>query len=164
MKLTLIPPEERERRWARVRPPPEQRPTPPPLNLDAVLEIGEAVYFTFRGRPYGVPPLPWREGERILNARLTLTEIGRELPDGTRVIEREHMQEYYRHLRTLQDVLWDNTRTVGTVRRFLRRLRLARNPYRQATETEIVKLADFFFGRRMSSTGIRLPGAPDPVT
>lgn len=168
MRLAPEPREAMEERWAEVRTngksgngvdpaDVKQDPPPRPLNLDAVLDLGTIVYFTFRGRAYGIPPLAWRAGQKILDAYLRAEECGRE-------ITRENAREYFDALRDLQDVLWRNTRSVGRIRRLLRRVRLIRNPFRGATEKEIVDLARFMLGRRTSGTGLRLAGAQNERT
>ena len=37
---------------------PAAQPSPRPRNVEPVLSIGEMTFFQFRGRAYGVPPLP----------------------------------------------------------------------------------------------------------
>lgn len=143
--------EEMRERWARIRPPDTERAKPPPrpLNLRHILDLGNVVYFTFRGRSYGVPPLPWRTGEELLDAWLQLREMGQ-------LDERSKVQPYYKAMRRLQDLLWKSCRPVGKLRRLLDWLHLHRNPFRKATEGEIAELAVFLLGRRMSGL-FRLP-------
>lgn len=149
MKLTPITPEERERRWARYARKVEAPPPPPVLNLGTVLDVGTTVFFIFRGRAYGVPPLPWRQGEAILAAKQEAASVGRLLTD-------QNTPTYYRALRRLQDLAWANTRPVGRLRRLAKRLGLHPNPFRAATDQQLVQLADFFLARRMTSAGLRL--------
>lgn len=139
--------EEMVEAWQRYRQPAERRPAEPApraLNLDAVLDLGNMVFFTFRGRAYGIPPLAWRTGERLLDAVLELEGLGSQ-------ISRDSIHAYYGCVRRLQDTLWRASRPVGPVRRLLRLLRLHRNPYRQATEAEVMQLAYFFLTRRMAA-------------
>lgn len=165
MRLAPTPRKEMEARWAEVRgngngrDPASVREDPPPrpLNLDAVLDLGTIVFFTFRGRPYGIPPLAWKAGQRLLDAYLRAEECGMELGH-------ENMQDYFDALRDLQDLLWRNTRSVGRIRRLMRRIGLVRNPFRGATEKEIVDLARFMLGRRTTGSGLRLPDAPNART
>ena len=148
--------------WRRVAPPPDPvtQPTPRALNLDAILDLGNIVFFTFRGRAYGIPPLAWRDGERLLDAWLEAKELGAQL-------ERKTLRPYFRCIQRLQQLLWKSTRPTGPVRRLLRFAHLHRNPFRDATEGELAELAVFMLGLRMRSAG-RLPmtgeADPEPVT
>lgn len=129
-------------------------PTPPPLNLDAVVELGESVFFTFRGRAYGVPPLPWAEGAKILRALLRLEAV----PD--RLAE-DDLDGYYAIIRELQGLVWRNVVVTSPIRRTLRRVGLFRNPFKRATEGELRDLALFMSGRRTTSGGVRIVPTPE---
>ena len=163
------PREDMERAWARHREqqtrgretPAAEQPPPRPRNLRAILDLGTMTYFTFRGRSYGVPPLPWRLGERILDAWLEVCSHGEQL-------QKEDLPAYYAALDRMVEAMWEATRPPGRWRRWLKRLGLARNPYRDATEGELAELAVFFLGRRMKSSGQLAtgPGATsqDPIS
>jgi hypothetical protein len=154
---------EMQERWAAVRPTlPEPTPASQPLNLREVLDLGTVVFFNFRGRPYGIPPLAWRQGEQILDAYLELEAIGQVSEHGQKVLSKPDLPDYYRCMATLQGLLWRNTRSVGKLRRLRRLLGLLSNPFRQATEGEILALARFMLARRMRSSGIRSMGARHP--
>jgi len=116
-------------------------------NLAAVLDLGNAVYFTFRGRAYGVPPLPWAAGAAL--HALWTQALAYPSP-----LTAETQPAYYALIRQLPPLLWRYTRPVGAWRRLRRRLGLLRNPFRTASERELVELADFFLSRRMTS-GVR---------
>lgn len=134
---------EMKARWARVkRPEPKPTASERPLNLRQVLDTGDLVFFTFRGRAYGIPPLAWRQGERILDVWLQLREVGA-------LDERSKLKPYYYAYRRLQKLLWKNCRPTGPVRRLLHFLGLHPNPFRKATEGELAELAVFMLGRRM---------------
>ena len=160
MKLTVIAREEMDRNWERlaVAPPPAPVSGPPlrALNLEHVMDLGNRIYFTFRGRAYGIPPLAWREGERILDAWLEAKAFGDAL-------KREDLPAYYACIRKLQRLVWRNCRPTGPIRRLLRFLHLHRNPFRRATEGEIAELAVFMLARRMKSPEARLVPEPSPV-
>lgn len=151
MRATIVPRAEMVRNWQRVAPPPDpvSGPSPRALNLDTVLDLGNIVFFTFRGRAYGIPPLAWRDGERLLDCWLEAQEIGMQL-------ERNTLRQYYRCIANLQRLLWKNTRPTGPFRRLLRFLHLHRNPFRDATEGELAELAVFLLGRRTNAAS-RLP-------
>ena len=127
------------------------QPAPRPNNVRAVLDLGNMVYFEFRGRAYGVPPLPYHDGERMLDVWLTVRNYGDQITDETFV-------PYFRGLRALTKLMWRNSRPCTPGRRALKFLGLARNPYRGANETEIAQMVLFFLGLRTKLTGSFRPG------
>lgn len=134
-------------------------PAPPVLaNLETVLDLGEMIYITFRGKPYGVPPVGWRMGQRLLAARhaaMAAAKGGALTPETT--------GEYYRALRRCASLCWrllrpvHRTRTGGAILRWRKRWHLLRNPLHGATDKEVVELVDFCLRRRMVSNGGPLP-------
>ena len=118
---------------------------PRPQNVRAILDLGNMIYFEFRGRAYGVPPLPWREGERLLDDWLLLRGLGD-------TVERAKLSQYFGSLRRMAKVMWRNTRPIGHVLRLAKALRILRNPFLDASESEIAELAVFFLGLRTRST------------
>ena len=144
-------------RWARLRPADSEpgEPPPRPLNMEHILDLGNTVFFTFRGRAYGIPPLAWKDGERLLDAWLELREMGN-------VDERAKVLPYFRAINRLQRLLWKACRPTGPLRRLLRLLRLHPNPFREATEGELAELAVFLLGRRMKGL-LRMPEHRPPV-
>jgi len=163
MKATYVSREVMDRNWGGGDAPPADPVSGPPplaLNLHSVMDLGNTVFFTFRGRAYGIPPLAWREGEKILAAWLKALEF-----NGT--LERQDLPAYFRVFRELQQLLWKNCRPTGPTRRILRFLHLHRNPFRRATEGEIAELAVFMLGRRTKENGLRPqlhPAHPSPGT
>jgi len=148
--------DEMKARWARVKPPPRPaEPTPRPLNLRHVLDLGNVIYFTFRGRAFGIPPLAWRRGEELLDAWMEARELGQ-------LDTRDKIRPYYRSVRRLQNLLWKSCKPTGPVRRLLRFLHLHPNPFRVATEGEIAELAVFLLGRRTRPDGPAVPLTLDP--
>jgi hypothetical protein len=121
-------------------------------NLRAVLDMGTTQFFAFRGRAYGVPPLPWRAGEQLSRTWAEAVELG-EL-NGAGGVSR-----YYDQVARLPGLIWANVRPVGRVWRLLRWLRLARNPFETATEQELVDLAGFLLRCRTRS-GVQHLSAP----
>lgn len=132
----------------------KESPVQPTRNVEPILSLGDTEYFHFRGRAFGVPPLPWKAGQRIaeLQAR-ALNAVARlsskPLDDGTRA-------DYYLALGQVPALLWANCRPTGKWRRFLKAIGLARNPFDGATDRELLELLDFFSSRRMKS------GVPAP--
>jgi ribosomal protein S14 len=108
------------------------------------MELGNTVFFIFRGRAYGIPPLAWRRGEAILAEWQKALAVGE-------VVEPAKRKEYFRAIRQLTKLLWKECRPTGPVRRLLRFFHLHRNPFRKATEGEIGQLAVFMLGRRTMS-------------
>jgi len=159
MIATITTREQMVQAWERKRvAPPTAKsagPLPRALNLDHVMDLGNTIFFIFRGRAYGIPPLAWREGERILDTWLEAKTYGASL-------ERKNLPAYYACFQKLQRLLWKNCKPTGPVRRLLNRLHLHRNPFRLATEGEIAELAVFMLGRRMRSIEPPVP-APAPT-
>jgi len=147
MRATITPREEMVQNWQDSAPPvaPVSGPPPRALNLNHVMDLGNTVFFIFRGRAFGIPPLAWREGEKILDVWLEAQSFGGAL-------ERENLRAYYGCIKRLQKLTWKNCRPSGPIRRFLRLLHLHPNPFRRATEGELAELAVFMLGRRMRGT------------
>ncbi len=137
---------------SRPRPAATRAPIPgatKPYNVEPLLDLGDTVYFQFRGRAYGIPPLGWRAGQRLHLLWVEALEIASPITKAT-------APAYYQLIAQLPRLLWANCRPTGWLRRRLWRLGLLRNPFRRATETELVELAAFFLSRRSrSSIGLR---------
>jgi len=128
-------------------------------NLRPVLDLGNTAYFNFRGRAYGVPPLPWHPGVQLQQIWVEACACPSPLTPASAT-------RYHALLAQLPSLLWRHTRPVGRIRRLLRRLGLHRNPFATATEQELVELAGFFLQRRIrSSIGYQPgPAIPSPST
>lgn len=133
---------------------------PRPRNLEAILTLDQSTFFAFRGRPFGVPPLPWAVGERLLDLYTRATDaavrMARSSSDG--VADRDAMAEYFDAIRAMPEILWANCEPASRPRRWLRRLGLMRNPFARAGDRELMEIADFFLSRRMKS-GVQFPPA-----
>lgn len=127
-------------------------------NIPTLLDLGDTVYVEFRGRAFGVPPVAWRVGEKLLAARMDAMAAA-----GSGTLTKESAPAYYRALQKLARILWRHSFPVGRIWRFLKAVRVMRNPYRQATEAELVALTDFFLQRRMAS-GVGVSAIPQPST
>jgi hypothetical protein len=115
-----------------------------PWNVDVVLDLGNAVFFHFRGRAYGVPPLPWRQGQRMLSLYTAGLQYKSPLsPDDA--------PKYFRIINQLAKLLWKNCYPTSLPLRVLRWFGLMPNPFRLATEQEIAEHTNFFLARRMRS-------------
>lgn len=115
------------------------------LNVQQVLDMGNVVYFTFRGRAYGIPPLGWRGGQE-------LTLLWTEAVAYPSPLTPETAPAYYALIARLPGLLWKHCHPAGWLARRLHRLGLLRNPFRHATEGELVELAAFFQSRRSASS------------
>lgn len=129
---------------ARARPSQTGPGEPATLNVPLVIELDAARMFAFRGRPYIVPPLPMLEGLQIMTAWQEAASCGQMLTATSR-------EKYYAALNKLPPMLRRNCRPAGRIRRML--WPLSRNPFRRATEAELVELASFFLLCRTSATG-----------
>jgi hypothetical protein len=133
-----------------------EQPRPRPLNVRHVLDLGQLLYFQWRGRCYGVPPLPWRAGAALLDAFLEAQSFGV-------VIDRESAGPYYAALERMARIMWRNSRPTGLVPRVFHRLRLTPNRFQRASEAELVELALFFLGRRTKTSATLRVVDPTPA-
>lgn len=135
-----------------------QSSPPRPTNVRAILDLGTLTYYTFRGKMYGVPPLPWRQGELLLDTWLELQSYGDN-------ITKANIKKYYACIGKLANLIWKNTRVIGRVPRVLKRLHLFKNPFEKANDMELAEIAVFYLGRRMAKTGgFRTDEAPRQLT
>lgn len=117
-------------------------------NVEPVLSLNEMTYLHFRGRAFGVPPLPWKAGQRMLQVyTATIANANVVSQRGDKKAE----ADYFAGLAQLQSLLWRYCYPVGWGWRLLRMLGLHRNPFRVATEKEILDHTDFFLQLRMKS-------------
>lgn len=79
-----------------------------------------------------------------MDARLTAQECR----DVQRV---EVRKRYVEMLGLIEKILWRNCKPANPVTLLMWRLRLIRNPFRLATEQEVINIADFFLKCRMRS-------------
>ena len=117
-------------------------------NVQAVLALGEVRYFLFRHRTYGVPPLSFKAGQRILDLSIRARTLAHEV---SLTGQKEASQKYFQCLTALARLLWQNTRPLSAWRRRWRMLGLLKNPYLHATELEMRELTDFFLQGRTKS-------------
>lgn len=126
---------------------------PPARNVAAILTLGDSTYFNFRGRAFGVPPLPWKLGERLLAAYLRAVDAAEAMRHGALRghASADRMAEYYAALGEITGMLWKLCRPASKFWRTVRAVGLMRNPFLAATERELLDLADFFLQRRTRS-------------
>lgn len=133
-------------------------------NVAPVLSIGQTEFIHFRGRAFGVPPLPWPAGEALTDAHVTAVEAMGVLAINAK--DRDAIRQYYGALPRIAALLWANCTPTGKVARFVKRIPLLRgilrNPFSRASDAELLEYSDFFLARRMRS-GVRLhPAAANP--
>jgi hypothetical protein len=134
---------------------PAAAPRPKSQNFAPVLAFGDIEAFLFRGRAYGVPPLPYKAGLELLELWTEASDLGSNMSHAV-------ARRYGAIIRRIAVLLWKHTRVVGKGRRMLRRLGLFRNPFAEATEAELVDLAARFLARRRHTiTGPRTTGTAD---
>jgi len=121
-----------------------KKPGPQVKNTQYVLDLGNLKYFTFRGRAYGVPPVPYKEG-------LELATLQSQVETFVGQMSQETIPDYLKLLRTIHARLWDLCVVTGPIQRKLRAWGLLRNPFRKCTEAELGELLGFFLTRRMTS-------------
>ncbi len=115
-----------------------------PWNVEIVLDLGNVVFFHFRGRAYGMPPLPWRAGQRLMALWLDATKFSAPLTEQT-------VDDYFKVVRQIPPILWKNCYPASRLLRLLRRFGMLRNPFARASEQEVLEYANFFLQRRMRS-------------
>lgn len=123
-----------ERAWQR---------SPRALNGAAVLDLGDDVAFTWRGRAFRAR-VDYKHGTRLMELVMNLRAFGADVPC-------ERLDEYRETLRRMVVLFGRVARPRarrGTPRWLRYRLRLYRNPFRHATEGDIGRLAVFFSALR----------------
>lgn len=122
-------------------------------NVEPILSIGNTEYFHFRGRAFGVPPLPWKAGQRISDCQARAYNALAVLSSAP--TDQKTRAEYYEALGQLPALLWANCRPTGKIWRAIKATPLLRyvlrNPFDGATDRELLELTDFFSSRRMKS-------------
>lgn len=117
----------------------ERERAPRAANVGAVREIWSPVPLPFRGRLIPARPIQWEEGLDLMEAALELerwTE-GRK-PGGT--LTREELTELRAIYRRIMDLAWMALRPWW-MPRWMRAWQ--RNPFRRATEPELLQIMDF---------------------
>ena len=132
---------------------------PTQKNVEVVLALGAARYFTFRNRVFCCPPISFPLGQRVLQVYLQV------LASATEVAQsggRKQAESYFAGLRKLARMLWSHVRPARRTGRILRRLHLTKNPFLDASDKEIQELVDFFLQGRMKSN-VQFLGRMDPL-
>lgn len=129
-----------------------------PMNIGAVLDLGETMYRNFRGKPFGVPPLPWKEGKRLQAAWLAAAQYKSPLTPET-------AQKYFAAIALIPPILRRNCFPASNwIKRSLWAIGLWPNPFDRMAEEELVEAASFFLQRRMKSGGYALSTRSGPTS
>ena len=162
------PREDMERRAAEVKAARRAASPIPPRraakNLAVVLTLDQATFFTFRGRPFGVPPLPWETGEKLLDLHSRATDAALQMARGAAEgkANREAMAEYFDAIAALPPILWAHCFPASRPLRLLRRLGVLRNPFATAPDRELMEITAFFLSRRTRSSVQFSPATTQP--
>lgn len=108
-----------------------------------------------------MPPLPWQAGAALTDVHVSAVEAMEVLASNAR--DRDAIAKYYAALRQMPGLLWANCHPVGKFARVLKWIGLARNPFRRASDGELLEFSDFFLARRMRSGGRRPLTAANPA-
>lgn len=122
--------------------PPRQR------NVEAVLALGSTRYFTFHNRVYAIPPVPFQLGQRVLTLYMETTELAQSAAQGNK----HDALLYFARLKMLVKVMWPHIRMVPRWKRIMKFFGLYRNPFRNASDLEVLDVVNFFLQGRMKSS------------
>lgn len=144
-----------------VQAPPELR------NFASMYNLGGDAYLEWRGMYMVVPPIPFREGAKLHEMRVRLTQLEHErkrdekLPDSEEKDRREGMR--LMEERMIREEMVTTFKKCVKPRRWWQALawKVLPNPFRQASEQEMVELLSFFLLCRTKS---RLRPAYSPST
>ncbi len=126
---------------------------PPRHNVYQVLNLGDVRYIKFRRSMFIIPIVPHKLGERVSDVYVrTLVAAAEVLKPKDVEAQTEAKRVYYAGLATLARLLWTHIYPASRIGRVLRRLRLARNPFKNASEMEVRQLTDFFLQCRTMSS------------
>ncbi len=142
--------EERSREAYRLKFP-EGRPRgDPPANARPLLLMvaGDHVRVPYRGREYELGYVSFEDGVRLVLAQAAIDEL-----NGTnKAPDPEAVARLLEGMRTIVSMCPRYLLPVGgRVRRFLWRLGIRRNPFKDATDTEVGQFLGFFLESRMRS-------------
>lgn len=136
-----------------------------PRNVAAVLSLDEVEFITFRGRAYGVPPVPLAVAVPLTDHYVRALEAMGRLEDTDARTRADALAAFHAHLSPLPALFWRAVRVPyggSRWKRFWRILRRpVRNPFRAASPGDLLALAALFSRHRMTS-GARLVTRDQP--
>lgn len=118
---------------------------PEPENVYALFELGQDVYFEYRGEPYRVPPVPYRMGAELLRSRVRINRLRMEAQ--SRELTNDDFAEYEAAVAALVRACTSLVRPIGWKGRTLRTLGMW-HPFRNASDREIGELHSFLLRLR----------------
>jgi len=118
-------------------------------NVAVVLSLGTVRYITFHHYLLAIPPVPFKLGQEILSVYVQSLTMAKKV---AKTGEEKATEAYYRHLNALAELLWSHVQPVKRFHRILKRLHLARNIFKGASEKEVQDITDFFLQCRMISS------------
>jgi hypothetical protein len=124
-------------------------PTTQQRNVESVLFLGDVRYISFRHRTYRIPPVPFKQGELVLDSHVKILEFARKV---ALTGDADASKQFYRQMSQHVVLLWQHIRPMGKVKRLCWRLGLLPNPFRHASEKEVTAITDFFLQGRMTSS------------
>jgi hypothetical protein len=139
-------------------------PTPdalpqPQANVYQVLNFGDVRYIKFRRSMFVIPIVPYKLGMQVSDTYIrTLVAAAEVLKPKSPESQVEAKTIYYAGLATLARLLWSHIYPASRLGRILRHLRLARNPFKFASEVEVRQLTDFFLQCRTMSSVLPISG------
>lgn len=117
-------------------------------NVEAVLSLGATRYFMYRRKTYAVPPVPFKLGQRVLTLYLETTALAQSAAKGNK----QDGIKYFGRLKELVNVMWPHIRLTRRWKRVFKSLHLYRNPFRDASDLEVLDVTNFFLQGRMKSS------------
>ena len=115
------------------------------------LAFAESAPIQYRGRYYDVAPVSFEDGLRLVEARAAVLALEEAVGPTA-----ESSAAYLSSMRLIVNVAPRYLVPVARVRRLFWRLRIRRNPFRNATDSEVGQLLGFFLTSRTMSR-VRLP-------
>jgi len=116
--------------------------------VEAVLSLGSTRYFTFRGATFACPPVPFKLGQKVLTLYLETTSLAQSAAKGNK----QDGIKYFGRLRELVKVMWPHIRPARRWKRWTKFLHIYRNPFRHASDLEVLDVTNFFLQGRMKSS------------
>ena len=127
---------------------PEGRPRgEPPANVRPALQLvgADRIHIPYRGIEYELRYVSFEDGMRLAEARAAI-DFGEDAE-----MTPERVAAYLKAMRLIVSMAPRYLLPVTFVRRLLWRLRLRRNPFRNATDTEVGHILGFFLACRTRS-------------
>lgn len=116
-------------------------------NTDSVLSLGTDTRFVYRLRPYMTLPVTFRLGAELQKLRIAMIATSALMEDSESAVD-----EYAAYSQQVVELIWRVSIPATPIPALKKKLRLARNPFRDATDGEVMHLINFFLNLRMMSS------------